>query len=316
MSSPSSPIADLTYRNYDGPLAPPTYRWWPIAKMSMRMAVKKRAFWVLGVLSGWWYLILSAIFYFADVSNTSVEAQNRFFKTVVWKDQFLDAFSRSQLFLLLIALLIGVGAIANDNRANALLVYLSKPTTKLDYLIGKWLGIFIPMMCVVAVPTLLFYADWALSYRQYGILSDDPWLIVKLLALCPVTAFFHASVSLGISSLFDQGRTAGAIYAGLYFMSFIFTGAVGVARAVAHRSGELSSHLINTLYYFSIDGIQIALAKNILGTDGSSFLRRQSEVGPTPAPSALLFFGIYLVICALMMSLAWSRIKAVEVVGS
>ncbi|HEY3779791.1 MAG TPA: ABC transporter permease subunit, partial [Fimbriimonadaceae bacterium] len=239
MPSPASPIADLTYRNYDGPLAPPVYRWWPIAKMSMRMAVKKRAFWVLGVLSGWWFLILSAIFYFAEVTSPNAEAEKKFFQTVVWKDQFLDGFARSQIFLLLLALLIGVGAIANDNRANALLVYLSKPTTKLDYLIGKWLGIFIPMMCVVAAPTLLFFAYCALSYRQYGILSDDPWLIVKLLALCPVAAFFHASVSLGISSLFDQGRTAGAIYAGLYFMTFIFTGAIGAARRIGHETGTL-----------------------------------------------------------------------------
>jgi ABC-2 type transport system permease protein len=312
MSSPASPIADLTYRNYDGPLEPPSYRWWPIAKMSMRLAVKKRSFWVLGAMSGWWFIILSAVFYFTDILATTPAASERFFKTVVWKDQFLNGFGYAQLFLLLIALLIGVGAIANDNRANALLVYLSKPCTKTDYLIGKWVGIFIPITCVVAVPSLIFYAYCALSYRQYGVISDDPWLILKLIALFPVAGIFHASVSLGISSMFDQGRTAGAVYAGIYFMSSIFTSAVGVARAV----GRDTSHLITNVFYLSVDGIQIALAKLILGTDGSNLLARPGRMGPPPAPNAPLFISLYFGICVIAILIAWSRIRAVEVVGS
>ncbi|HEY3782678.1 MAG TPA: hypothetical protein VGL56_16470, partial [Fimbriimonadaceae bacterium] len=59
-----------------------------------------------------------------------------------------------------------------------------------------------------------------------------------------------------------------------------------------------------------------ALAKVILGTDGSNLVPRQNQMPPPPAPNGLLFFGIYFVICALALGLAWSRIRAVEVVGS
>ena len=58
-----------------------------------------------------------------------------------------------QLFLLFIALLAGAGSIANDNRANALLVYLSKPCRKVDYLFGKWAGL---AMLIAGVP---FYSQ-------------------------------------------------------------------------------------------------------------------------------------------------------------
>ncbi len=254
MSTPASPIADLTYRNYDGPLAAPVYRWWPIAKMTMRMAIKKKSFWWLGILSGWWYFVLSIILYVMDLvasGNTNPNApQAGFFKTLVWKDLFLDGFSHSQLFLLLIALLIGVGAIANDNKTNALLVYLSKPCTKLDYLIGKWVGIFLCLLAVVAAPTLLFFAYCALSYRQYGILSDDPWLILKLLLMFPIAPALHASLALGVSSLFDQGRIAGAVYAGLYFIALMFTTAVGIIRNTSTMSGGHSPALTNIAFYF------------------------------------------------------------------
>lgn len=315
----TSPIADLTYRSYDGPLAPPIYRWWPIAKMSMRLAIKKKSFWVLGILSAWWYLVLLGIFYFNDILSPTPEIAAKFFKTVVWKDRFLEAFSHAQVFLLLISLLIGVGAIANDNRSNALLVYLSKPCTKTDYLIGKWMGIFLPLLGVIAGPTLLFFGYFALSYRQYGVLTDDPWLFLRLLALAPIAPAFYASVSIGISSLFDQGRIAGAIFAGLFFISYIFTGFVSVGRAIVVGSGKPVPAITDTAFYFSIDGIQIALAKWVLGTNGSIFFgsaRRGRGILPPLAPNPVLFIALYLFCCAVMILIARSRIRAVEVIGS
>jgi ABC-2 type transport system permease protein len=314
VSTPGNPIADLSYRNYEGVLESPAYRWWPIAKMTMRMAIKKKSFWYLGLLSGWWYFVLSIMLYVMDLFQSTASANSpaaSFFKTMVWKDRFLEAFSHSQLFLLLIALLIGVGQIANDNKTNALLIYLSKPVSKLDYLIGKWVGIFLCLLGVVAAPTLLFFGYCAMSYRQYGILSDDPYLFFKLLLLFPIAPALHASLALGISSLFDQGRLAGAVYAGLYFISYMFTTAIGVSRAFG--GGEKS--LADLAYYCSIDGVQIGLAKDILGTAGSTLFRVNGPP-PVPAPPFLLFAGLYVFLCAAGLLLAWSRVRAVEVVGS
>src|ERR1044072_1488639 len=179
-----SPIADLSYRNYDGPLEPPLYRWWPIARTSMLRAFKNKWFWILSVLSGAWYMILMIIFYFIDsfalqtVQQRGVsgvvdpaQASAMLFRQVKWNDMFLHAFSIGQMFFLFIALLIGIGSIANDNRANALLVYLSKPCTRLDYIIGKWLGIFIPMVIAVSIPTFFFFSYCFMSYRSLWVPS-------------------------------------------------------------------------------------------------------------------------------------------------
>ncbi len=318
----ASPIADLSYRNYDGPLDPPINRWWAIAKMSMRLSIKKKGFWVWAVMSGYWYLILLAIFYFADQSTqlgNAVGRKNPFFSNIVWKDLFVNGFSVSQLFFLILALLIGAGTIANDNRANALLVYLSKPCTKLDYVMGKWLGIFIPMTIVTAVPTLIFYLYCLMSYRTYGFLSQDPWLILKLLGMVLVPGALHSSLALGVSSMFQQGRLAGATYAGVYFFGVFFTKAmqsIGVMSAMNGSEGP--SGTVNSLYYCSIDGIQIALAKILLHTDGSQLIPGQPATPMKlvmPAPSGWIFVPAFFGICALAMLLAWSRIKAVEVVG-
>src|SRR4051794_33523324 len=135
----STPIADLSYRNYDGPIEPPSRRWWAIAKMSIELTLKKKGFWIWSVLSAWWYVALLFVFYFADrmtgqfqgglggdTANMSPEQlTNAMMSTVQWANPFVHAFSYAQLFFFVLALLTAVGTIANDNRANALLVYLS-----------------------------------------------------------------------------------------------------------------------------------------------------------------------------------------------
>jgi ABC-2 type transport system permease protein len=323
----NGPIADLSYRTYDGPLEPPLYRWWSIAKMSMRLSIKKKGFWVWAVLSAYWYAVLACVFYFAEsmvqeAAAGEVNMLGAFFAQIVWKDQFLNAFSVSQMLLLIVALLIGAGSIANDNRANALLVYLSKPCTKLDYLLGKWFGIFIPLLLVTLVPMLLFFLYCLLSYRGYGFLTQDPYLFPKLLAITPLPAIFHASVLIGVSSLFNQGRIAGAAYAGVYFMTLFFTKAMQVVRVVSigqDRSGEVPP-MVDTLYYMSIDGLQIGLAKVLLDTRGSPLVGggpragRMQEMMPT-IPDGRLLGAIFVVLCVTFVFIAWRRIRAVEVVA-
>lgn len=328
----SNPIADLSYRNYDGPLESPQHRWWAIAKMTIRLGVKKKGFWWWSTLSAYWYLILIAVFYFTDslTGGMSPDGKNPILSQIVWRDQFVNGFSISQLLLFIVALLIGVGTIANDNRANALLVYLSKPCSKLDYLIGKWMGIAIPITLVSLVPTLIFYMYGALTYADYGFL-DDKFLVLKLIAMCSVSGIVHASLCLGISSMFNQGRLAGATYAGLYFFGLFFTKAMQIAWIVqasdSKNEGKTPPAFIGHLYYTSIDGLQIGLAKILLNTNGSAVLpganngpgRRGAQVNPdllnVPAPPALPTVLIGVAICVVALLIAWRRVRAVEVVG-
>jgi ABC-2 type transport system permease protein len=319
----ASPIADLSYRNYDGPLMPPVNRWWAIARMSINLAIKKKGLWVWATLSAIWYIFLFPILFFIDATiPTPAGQKNPILASIIWKNLFLSAFGISQLFLLIIALLIGVGTIANDNRANALLVYLSKPCTKTDYLVGKWLGIFIPIVAISLAPALIFYGYGLMSYRSYGFVSQDPWLFFKVIGMALVPGIVHASLGLGISSLFNQGRLAGAAYAGLYFISLFFTKAMDVINFTSQRHGGSPPSIVTKLFYCSIDGIQIGLAKLILGTDGGpnfaglNFNPRQFRNPlPVETPPALFIFLLAGIPCALAVGIAWSRVRAVEVVG-
>jgi len=326
----SSPIADLSYRHYDGELLPPVNRWWAIAKASIRLSTKKKGFWIWSALSGYWYLFMIATYYFIDNFYSAASAngavqlgqKNPILSTIIWKDQFLNGFSISQMLLFIVALMIGAGTISNDNRANALLVYLSKPCTKADYVIGKWFGIFLPLSAVTLAPTLFFYAYCAMSFKNYDFFSQDPWLLPQLVLISLIPGAVHASLALGISSLFNQGRLAGATYAGLYFMSLFFTKAMQVVHIQTTMNDHVVSPLVDKLYYLSVDGIQIGLAKLILSTGGSNLFPTQGSLTgmgnrnlSVPAPSFGFIVPLAVIACGIGLLVAWRRVRAVEVVG-
>lgn len=298
-------------------------RWWSIAKTMIRIAFKKKFTWVLSALSAWYYFAMIFIMFLLDAISANLPPGQpspieQLLGRIVWKDQFLHGLSYGQIVFFSLSLVIGAGAIANDNRSNALLVYLSKPVTKRDYLLGKWMGVFLPILLLMLIPSAIFFLYGFMSYRERGFVTQDPWLALKLLAIYPIVAAFHASLITGISSMFNQGRVAGAAYAGLYFLTNFFTVMMaglfnGVTRS--HGAAPLLS-IANNLFYASVDGLCIGLGKAILGTDGTFPFglpaTRQIQV---PAPPLIPVLGIMVLTSVAMLLIAWRRIRAVEVVG-
>jgi ABC-2 type transport system permease protein len=316
MPNVSGPIADLSYRNYDGPMLEVGRSWWVIAKMSMRLALKNRIFWVWATLSAFGYILLSIILYVMDATRDIQALAHRQqpspLDAMVWKDQFLFAFGMGQLWLFILTLLIGSGIIAADNRANALLVYLSKPCSKLEYLVGKWLAMFLLITAVTGIPSFIFLGFSWLSYRQYGVW--DSWIFFKLILLAGVPGVIHASIMLGISSLFNQARLAGVTYAGLYFLSIF------VATVFTFMWIEGRSPLAGQLTHSSVGGLIDGMGKIILGSDGGLPLMMgrkgmQQAMNNPPIPSVLPFTIIFFLVCALFLYIAWRKVRAVEVVG-
>jgi ABC-2 type transport system permease protein len=332
----SAPIADLSYRDYDGPLAPPQFRWWVIAKTLFKLNLKKKSFWVFTILSGLYYMVMLTVFFIMDQlsqNSENPEATLRtFMSNISWKDQFLHGFSYGQIWFMFITLLVGAGTIANDNRTNALLVYLSKPCDKKDYLLGKFMGVWLSLLLAMVIPTTFFYLYCGLTYAEYNFFGDK-LLLFRLMLLLPIASAFYASVVLGISSIFQYGRFAGATFASVYIMLYFFTSLMSGAWQMmqiddgARRDLTPLRGVIGNLYYASFDGLQLGLAKGIFESRGSiPFGIQQGGGGPgrrarmrppvayPPIPPIGWVLGIMGGLSALSLWIAWRRIRAVEVV--
>jgi ABC-2 type transport system permease protein len=313
----ASPIADLSYRTYDGTLHSRTARWWIVALSGIRMSVRKAGFWIAAAIAILPYMIAALTLFIKSMSQAArgLSPMGGFAgldATQKYAGTFFDTLSNQQVMLLVMALIVGSGSIAADNRTNALQVYLAKPITKLDYLVGKWAGVFLTLFAVTVVPGLFLYLYCLLSFLSDGFLKNEPWLIGRMILAAAVPATIHASLICGCSAWSRTPRMAGAVYAALFFASSIIS---GIAWGVRHHGNPGEGILLRHL---SIEGVINGLTQNIYGVTQHvpTFHRRSMELQqasliPPSLGWMLLLAGVMVVIG---VAATRARIRAVEVV--
>lgn len=297
--SQQAPIADLSYRNYDGPKSLKTARWWVITRNGLRVSFKKKSLWVLFALASLPYLFLLFFLFMGTFGGEMMAEQLGDFRGLI-----LGAYT-SAFWPLMIALMVGAGSIAADNRANALQVYLSKPVTKRDYLTGKWLAIFMVVFGAYFLPMFLVTTYQAFDQGIVTFIKSDGIIFAAMPLLAALPAALHASLLVGISAWNKTPWIVGVIYAGLYFFSTIFAnilaGSLDLSSAVAE----------STLRHLSIEGLISGIGQWILNTSPRSLT---PSFGDTTSPNVVPLLAIAAGLIILGIVVARARIRAVEVV--
>lgn len=325
-------IADLTYRGYEGPFKTHVVRWWTVALSTIRTNLRKPAFWILAGIIVVLYLVNGLIFYLTKniVNVAGMEggggalagaALDFAGHNSLYAKTLMQCETYSGILLFLIALIIGSGSIAADNRANALLVYLSKPLTKGDYLLGKWVGVFVLLAAVSLIPALLMYLFFLTAYFDDGFLRGNGWLILRILAASLIAPALHASLVIGFSAWSRSAAVAGAIFAGFFFLTWIVTNLlIGPqmfeSAMLAEDNGTAGPGAIRqgmTVMYLSVNGVAEGLGTNIYDVDPMvAVLGRYRDRMTPPAVIPLLALGAVFIIAPL--AAARVKIRAVEVV--
>lgn len=280
------PIYGQGYRRYEARGALRAIRFWPITREALRLLLARKAFLALLAIS--WVQLLFRVIQIWIVTQYPqagrlLPIDGRLF------GEFLNIQVAFVLFLMVFG---GAGLIANDLRTGAILVYLSRPLTRRDYLLGKLsvllgLGLFVTL-----VPALLLYV--------VGLaLAPEHYLKVALLWIAPaiVLQSFVLVLPLGLLSLAASSLTRRAVAAGLSFFGF-YTG-LEMARGVLR---QIFDQRWATLLSLQADLRSIGSA--LFGNT----LRRFESV---PWHEAAL---VLLLVCAACLSILRSRVRAVEIV--
>jgi ABC-2 type transport system permease protein len=323
----NSPIADLTYRNYDGPITSHTFRWWVVALSVLRTNLKKPGFWINGALIVLIFLFQALLFFFSNNVASRIggggapgDAPQ---KLMSYGTTAYQAISATSLLVTIAALIVGSGSIAADNRANALLVYLSKPITKGDYLLGKWMGVFMLLAGMVVLPTILLWVFYATTYADEGFFKQEPWLWAKLLGASLISPVINTSLMIGFSACTKNARLAGSLFAAFTFILLTVSNTAGF---LMFRNATLDQDLgagkavvrrAITVQHISVRGVADGLSMELLDVDpkkvmagGPKKLRRRLQ-----APYPLPLVGIGLLMIILPIGIARAKIRAVEVVS-
>ena len=207
------PIHDQSYRRYGGGKTSPGGAWQVIALAGIKTMLRKRAF--LGVLLfAWGPFIARAIQIYVTTNYGQIASAFG-----VTAQTFRDFLAQQDFFVFVVTIYVGAGLIANDRRANALQIYLSKPLMRTEYIAGKAAVLFVFLLLVTWVPALLLLFLQVAFNGSFAFLRANLFLFPAITVASFLQALLSTFTMLALSSLSKSSRYVGILYAGIIFFS-------------------------------------------------------------------------------------------------
>jgi ABC-2 type transport system permease protein len=277
------PIHDQGYRRYGGGKARGR-GWLIIARGGIRTFLGKRA--IIGLMLMSWSLFFVRAIQIYAAANLP---QAAFLAPT--PETFREFLDQQAIFVFFVTVYIGAGLIANDRRANALQIYLSKPLTRAEYIFGKLAILMAFLLFVTWLPAMLLLVVQIALAGNLTFFKNNLFLFpaITLFSFLYVTTV--ASTMLALSSLSKSSRYVGILYAGVIF----FTQAIYGVLLVVTRSTAMS---------------WISVSANLSQVGNVIF--RQPLKYDTPWPVSLLVVLGLVVVSGLILE---RRVRGVEVVA-
>ncbi len=167
-------------------------------------------------------------------------------------DTFREFLGQQVRFLpvVLVSLAAGASAIASDFASGAFTIYLSKPISRFDYLLGKALPVGAAVSAVTLAPALALLLLHQSLAPDFELLTKAPWLPLALTAYSLLLALYYTLSVLAVSSLCRSGRVAGAGFAALVFGSEIGARILSSRAFGANRFPSLNGSAIDASRWF------------------------------------------------------------------
>jgi ABC-type transport system involved in multi-copper enzyme maturation permease subunit len=213
------PIHDQSYRHYAGGRALPGRSWTVIARAGIRAFIRKRTF--LGLL-----MFALAPFIVRAVQlwiSSNYPQASILAPTPETFRQFLE---QQDFFVFIITVYVGAGLIANDRRANALQIYLSKPLMRTEYIAGKLAVLLTFLLLVTFVPAMLLLLLKGIFDGNFTFLKNNVFLVPAITIGSLIQVILAAFTMLALSSLSKSARYVGILYVGITFFTTAIYGAL------------------------------------------------------------------------------------------
>lgn len=294
------PIYDLTYRGYTGERAR-TPVWLPVAENTIRLALRNKILRALYIAAGVPVLVGIVFLYVRYQIEPSFRGRGGPRNILAFEiDSYFWFLFAQGMIALTLAAVVGASSIGGDRRGNALEAIFSRPITLVQYLVGRWMGLFALVLAATLIPgILLWYFDNAFS--------TDPDRLTKTLSIPARIAAWavvlSSSVSLlvlAFSALISRAGIAMATFAAFFFLSSAFT--QGIAAAV-ERMSERGAEVIRS---FGFIEAHRAVQAAIFGVD-RNLVRIEADL----AASIAVLAGIALLCVIVLMR----RVRPIEVVS-
>lgn len=301
-------VYELTYKQFLGKLTPEWNRFMVIPHHAFRDVFKSKLFTAFFVFCFIPLLVEAILIYLHHNVNALAILQVNVKELLPIDASFFMTFASIQNgFAFFVTLLVGPPLVARDVRNNALPLYLCRPFSRSEYVLGKMAVLLILLSAMTWVPQLLLFAFQ--SYLEGASwFADNLWIAGAILISSVVWILLLALLSLAISALVKWRVIASAALLGLFFIPSVFGEVVN--QLFRTRWGSLVSINANmkniTLGLFG----QFQQATTfVMDFDGDVATRIALSEPPLLASWTVLF--LISVICLALLS---RKVKAYEVV--
>lgn len=208
-----SPIHDQSYRRYAGQRLPLGRAWTVIAWTGIRNLLARKMF--LGLLIFSWipFIVRSVLIYAVTVYPTAGQV------LPVDAKMFMQFIEQQGVFIFFVTVFVGAGLIANDRRANALQIYLSKPLLRMEYIGGKLMILASILIFVTAVPALLLLALQVMFSGSTEFVRNNLHVVPAIVLASLVRVVVASFSMLALSSLSKSTRYVAIMYTGVLFFT-------------------------------------------------------------------------------------------------
>lgn len=215
------PIHDQSYRRYGGARQAPGQAWTVIAEAGIRNMIRKRTF--IGLLLFAWlpFIVRAVQIYIA--SNFPQAAL-----LAPTAETFREFMDQQTPFVFFVTIYVGAGLIANDRRANALQIYLSKPLMRVEYIAGKLAILAAFLLLVTLVPGILLLLLQIAFAGSFEFAKANVFLFPAITLAGLVQVLLASFTMLALSSLSKSARYVAVMYAGVLFFTKAMFGALAL----------------------------------------------------------------------------------------
>jgi len=129
----------------------------------------------------------------------------------------------TRIFLVMLAAVASSGLIANDLTDKSIHLYLSRPISRIDYLIARIIPIFLLMITVTALPNLaIFISQFSKSGLDFNFISDNKWTLSNLILQAIFYSISYSIIGITFSAAINRESLAAVGFFGtVYGVSLI-----------------------------------------------------------------------------------------------
>ena len=198
---------------------------WAIALNTFREAIRDRILYLLLVFS--LLLIISSVV----LSLLTVGSQIRIIKDI--------GLASISLFGVLISVFVGIGLVSREIQRRTIYTVVTKPVYRYQFLLGKYIGLLVTILCNISLMTLIFLA---VIFWKGGVLDVSvlPAILMIFLELVLITGF---------ALLFSAFSTP--MLSAVFTLALYITGHLsgGLLLMKEHVKNSLGRWLCDALYY-------------------------------------------------------------------